>query len=202
VRGGVNTRVMVLVTGAGIAATTYCLTKTLNRSKFDMVINLGICGSLDPELEPVRIVRIVNDQFADFGAEDGDQFLSASNLKLMDPDKAPFKKGILNEKFRYKLASLQSIHSSSGITVHKVHGSVKSAKAVFKLFGPVMESMEGAACFYVCLLEKTDCLQIRSVSNKVEKRNRDKWKINEALNSLAGFASLLLLELETVGRKK
>jgi len=197
-KGGVNTRVMVLVTGAGIAATTYSLTKILSHSRFDVVINMGICGSLNPDFKPVRIVRVVHDQFADFGAEDGDKFIPASILKLLDPDKAPFKKGILHEKFRHKLPSLQSIPSSAGITVQKAHGSAKSVKTAYNMFGPVMESMEGAAFFYVCNMENTPCLQIRAVSNMVEKRNRDKWKIEEALNSLSGFTSLLLLELESL----
>jgi futalosine hydrolase len=201
-KGGVKTRVMVLVTGAGIAATTYFLTKILTHSRYDVVINMGICGSLNPSIKPVRIVRIVSDQFADFGAEDGDKFLSASGLKLLDPDQAPFKKGILYDKFRYKLPSLQSIYASAGITVQKAHGSVKSVKGALNLFGPVMESMEGAAFFYVCRMEKTECLQIRSVSNMVEKRNRANWKIDEALNSLSGFTSLLLLEFESFQRGK
>jgi futalosine hydrolase len=48
--------------------------------------------------------------------------------------------------------------------------------------------MEGAAFFYACRQFNIPCLQIRAVSNYVEKRNRDNWDIPLAIKNLNNFA--------------
>jgi futalosine hydrolase len=53
---------------------------------------------------------------------------------------------------------------------------------------PQIESMEGAAFFYACRQLNVPCLQIRAVSNYVEKRNRDNWHIGLAIKNLNKFA--------------
>jgi len=57
---------------------------------------------------------------------------------------------------------------------------------------PVTESMEGAAFFYACKQAGVPCLQIRAVSNYVEKRNRDAWQIGLAIKNLNSFAAEFL----------
>jgi len=44
--------------------------------------------------------------------------------------------------------------------------------------------MEGAAFFYVCQLQKIPHIQIRSISNYVEPRNRANWNISLAIKNL------------------
>jgi futalosine hydrolase len=53
-----------------------------------------------------------------------------------------------------------------------------------KRLNPHVESMEGAAFFYACMIEKIPCAQIRAVSNFIEKRNRDNWNIALAIKNL------------------
>lgn len=48
-------------------------------------------------------------------------------------------------------------------------------------FQPVIESMEGAALHYVCLMEKIPFLQIRSISNHIGERDKRKWNMKEAI---------------------
>jgi futalosine hydrolase len=188
----------LLITGPGIAATTYYLTKLLSRKRYNIALNIGICGSLNPEIPPVRVVNITEDQFGDFGAEDGNNQLDIFEIGLANKNEIPFRNGKLKATFTKKLGCLKALPAISAITVQLTHGSAASCLRTFKKYGAVMESMEGAAFFYVCLLEKVKCLQIRAVSNKVERRNRDNWKVQEALDALAGFTGLLLLELETM----
>ena len=45
--------------------------------------------------------------------------------------------------------------------------------------------MEGAAFMYVCLMHQVPFAQIRAVSNVVERRNRQAWKVREALDALS-----------------
>ena len=49
---------------------------------------------------------------------------------------------------------------------------------------PDIESMEGAAFFMVCQKFKLPCLQIRTISNKIENRNKQNWKIELAIDNL------------------
>ena len=44
--------------------------------------------------------------------------------------------------------------------------------------------MEGAAVFKVCNFFNTPCIQLRSISNYVEKRNKKKWNIPLAIQNL------------------
>ncbi|RYY32368.1 MAG: futalosine hydrolase, partial [Sphingobacteriaceae bacterium] len=55
-----------------------------------------------------------------------------------------------------------------------------------------LESMEGAAFFYACRQMDLPCVQIRAVSNYIEKRNRDAWKIGLAVKNLNTFAGEFL----------
>jgi futalosine hydrolase len=45
--------------------------------------------------------------------------------------------------------------------------------------------MEGATFFYICSGEKIPFLAIRSISNRVEPRDKNKWNIPVALNNLS-----------------
>jgi futalosine hydrolase len=188
-------KIDVLVTGPGIAATTYHLTRALQLQNYRLIINLGICGSLDSEIEPGSLVRITSDRFADFGAEDDNDFLPASKIGLLDPDQYPFRKGVLTPPSIPEIGILNTVPARSGITVQKATGSSYSASWARSNFGPVMESMEGAAVFYCAMMENMKCLQIRAVSNRVEKRDRDRWKITEALDALKSFQEQLISEI-------
>ncbi len=191
-----NMKIDLLIPGPGITATAYHLGKHFSLNKYDLAINIGICGSMDPEIVPVRVVNIYSDQFGDFGAEDGRENLDIFDLELLKKNEFPFKNGMLNATYTGNLSTIKALPRVKGITVQRAHGSAARIKNTLKKYGPVMESMEGAAFFYACKMEKIPCLQIRAVSNKVERRNRNNWKIKEATDALAGFTGMLLLELE------
>ncbi len=195
-KGSTKHEIDVLVTGPGMVATAYFVSKAVGLKKYDLAINIGICGSIDKKLKPVRLVNIVTEQFGDFGAFDGTKIIDIFELGLIGSNELPYKKGKLVSNFTTKLNCLKAISKVGGITVNMVNGNEKEIKKIHKKFGDVVESMEGAAFYYVCLSEKIKCLQIRAISNIVEKRNRKNWKIEEAINSLEGFIGLLLMELE------
>jgi len=70
------------------------------------------------------------------------------------------------------------------LSVNKVHGNSSSIEQLQKQFDADLESMEGAAFFQACLIEKIPFLQVRSISNYVESRNRDNWDIPGAIEAL------------------
>jgi futalosine hydrolase len=83
-----------------------------------------------------------------------------------------------------KNSVIDALETVSALTVNTAHGDEKSIEKIKTLFNPQVESMEGAAFFYACLFEGITCSQIRTISNKVEKRNRDSWDIPLAVKNL------------------
>ena len=71
-----------------------------------------------------------------------------------------------------------------GITVNKITDDKIQIKRFLEKFGADIESMEGAAFHYVCLQEKINFLQLRSISNIAGERDKTKWKMKEAISNL------------------
>ena len=72
--------------------------------------------------------------------------------------------------------------------MNTVHGHEPSIAATVESLAPQIESMEGAAFMYACLMHQVPFAQVRAVSNVVERRNRSAWKVREALDALARAA--------------
>ena len=168
----------VLVTGIGMTSTALHLGKVLNR-KYDWAINAGMAGSFRKNIPIGSVINVTSDCFADFGAEDGNKFLTAEEIGLGQI--TSYQPQIKSKAIKKNLCVLPQV---KGITVNTVHGNNTSIKKVIKKFNPDIESMEGAAFFFACSHEKISCIQIRAVSNYVERRNKKKWEIKIALKNL------------------
>jgi len=178
----------VLITGAGMVPTAFALGRHLPHNVYNLVINLGIAGSFDRNIKLGDVVEITKDTFAELGAEDDTRFISIEQLGL--------GAGIFNPTsslvhFTKKI----SLAKVSAITVNTVHGNEANITSIANRLSPQLESMEGAAFFYACHALKVPCVQIRAVSNYVEKRNRDNWQIGLAVKNLNTFAQDLVREL-------
>ena len=171
-----NFQIKVLITGVGMVATAFYVGKALSEHRFDLAINIGIAGSFTDKLSPGDVCKVIEDIFIEMGAEDGDGFLSIEELG--------FGKISYFEKANLLFPKTIHLKSVKAITVNKVHGNIKSISKTIGDFNPDIESMEGAAFFYACEQSKTACIQIRSISNKVERRNRDNWQIGLAIKNL------------------
>ncbi len=183
-----NHRIQCLITGLGMVATAFELGKHLVTNSYDLVINLGIAGSFDRNLAIGQVLHITDDSFADLGAEDGDQFLSIDDLGFGQSVYKPLD-------FGFKLPILNELNQVSSITVNRVHGSDGSIAKTLTRLSPKLESMEGAAVFYACNQVQIPALQIRSVSNYVERRNRENWNIGLAISNLNNYFLRLLNDL-------
>lgn len=182
-------KVEVLITGVGMTATAFHLGKILNKN-YNLAINAGIAGSFRKNIPLGTVVNVVSDCFADFGAEDGEKFFTLEGWSSGGTEE--WKNGRMEE---WKQPNIPTFHHShfplihtlpkvSGITVNTVHGNTASIVKVRKKFNPDIESMEGAAFFFACEHEKIPCIQIRSISNYVERRNKKKWKMKLAVKNL------------------
>jgi futalosine hydrolase len=191
----VNHEVDVLVTGVGMVATATWCAYALGRERYDVALNLGVCGSFDRALPPGAVVHVVTDRLSELGAEDVDGFLSIHQLHLLDENEPPFTEGRLVNPVPPASATLAGLPAVNGITVNTVHGCDQSIARVTERFAPHVESMEGAAFMYACLAVGQPFAQIRAVSNVVERRNREAWKLAEAVANLGAVSLHMLGEL-------
>jgi futalosine hydrolase len=185
----------VLTTGVGLVATAFWCGQTLAQKKYDVALNLGTCGSFDPALAPGRVVHVVADRIAWLGAEDDEKFLDVHELSLLGENEFPFKWGQLVNLAPLSNPVLNGLPAVNSITVTTVHGAEQSIKKTMERYNPHVESMEGAAFNYACLLNEIVFAQVRAVSNKVEKRNRDAWKMAEAIRALGETGTGILDKL-------
>ena len=181
-------QVLTIVSGAGMVATAYSLGIALRNFHPDFILNVGIAGAIDRTIELGSIVNVVQDYLHRFGAEDNNQFISASKIGILNPEVEYLQSSQLKIERNELLNSVDLLQKVNGITVQTVHGNASSIKKL-KLQHPEaqIESMEGAAVFYAGFMEKIPVIQLRSISNYVEPRNRASWKIPEAIKVLNDF---------------
>lgn len=174
-------KVSLLLTGVGLPVAMYAHTKALSSQKYDLVINAGIAGAINRQMAIGDVVQVVSESFGDLGIEEADgRFTSLFALELLQPNEAPFEDGLLKNP----AAAFDFLTKAKGTTVSKVQGAAQNIENWLKNADADVESMEGAACFYVCLLEKIPFLEVRSISNYVEPRNRANWNLPLAIQNL------------------
>ena len=159
----------VLITGVGMVNTAINLTKELIKSDYDLVINMGIAGSFSDDIKIGDVVEVLEDTFSEIGFEDGDKFSEFTDFRI---------------KTCYVVKSKTNLRKVKGITINTVHGRQDSITEIVNRINPDLETMEGASVFKVCEELDVSCMQIRAISNKVEKRNQENWDTDLAIRNL------------------
>lgn len=176
----------LLVGGVGSMSTAWSLTKWISANeKPDLAINAGIAGSFKDTFPVGSVVMPVSDCFADAGIEDGDNFLTLHETGLSNPDEFPFTNGIIPAENRYTEIIQGIIKPVKAVTVNTATGSDSTREKLINKYNPDIETMEGAAFFYICAREKIPFISLRAISNRVERRDRSGWNIPLALENLA-----------------
>ena len=187
----IETKTDNLVTGVGMVATAFALGQYLQGKSYDLLINVGISGTFNPYHKLGALLKIKTDRVFEFGAENDQDFIPIDSL------------GFGNSVFVESLpetalpAEFYEIPYVDAITVNKVHGADNSIDRIKKEHGlNLLESMEGAAFFYAANKLRLPCVQVRSISNLVEKRNVENWNIPLALNELNSWLQRFLIALQ------
>ena len=193
-----NHHIDLLIPGIGMVPTAYFVGRQLALQQYDLAINAGIAGTFQGTIPLGSVVHVVEDCVPELGAEDSDNFISVFELGLADPDIYPYQGGklkndSLNTKVLCRNEILENLTKVKAITSNTVRGNAASIERIRRIATADIESMEGAAFFFGCLTAKTPCLQIRSISNLVEERDKSRWNLDLALKNM----NQTLLELIT-----
>lgn len=177
----------LLITGVGMVNTAYFMGRQAT-NRYDVLINAGVCGAFDRDLSPGQLVNVNQDLLCEMGAEDGDNFIPYADMGLGGTNAYTAKPG-------HCISLLNGLPQVKGITLNKVHGNENSILKASELFSPQVESMEGAAFFRGCEDLRGNYFQVRAVSNYVERRDKSKWQMPLAINTLNEFLIRLIRQL-------
>ena len=162
------------ITRVGMVNTAFELGR-LNGRTFEIAINAGVAGSFG-DYDAGEVLNVTDDCLSEFGAEDGMNFLSSDLLGLGE-QKIGFN-NLVHNPVTDKLPMV------TGITVNTVHGEEDSINRIIKLYKPDVETMEGAAFIHAANTYNWRGIQLRAISNKVERRNKNNWQMPLAIKNL------------------
>ena len=182
-RAGNFTNIDILITSIGLTASAYHLTKQFALKKYDLVIQPGVAGCFDLDIDLGQVVAVKQDAIADQSVVELENLKTLFDLNLVPQDQYPYKKGWLINP-NQEILKKTKLKIVKGISVNQISTSKQMIKFYRDVFDPVIESMEGAALHYVCLMEKVPFLQLRSVSNYIGERNKKKWNMMDSIVNL------------------
>jgi futalosine hydrolase len=189
---------LTLVTGVGQMETTVRLTRFLCRADQSVhaVINFGIGGVYlqpggYPQPELLDICLAEQEVVGDLGIclQDGmeylDQALTGNLVMQLDSGLLDIGRAILSKV---------AIPHFSGvfITVNSVTATRRRGDMLQGKWRGLCENMEGAAVARVCREFAIPCLELRALSNYVDDRNLQNWRLPEACLKAAQSAALII----------
>lgn len=177
-----NLDLQFLVTGMGQLHSAFYLMRKLQNESFDLILQLGLCGSVSRSVELGSMVNIVSDRIIDLGASSDAGFIPFQDFLKENKQTISW-----NSNSDFQTPLLSQISKGEGITANICHGDSFWVDYLQKQYPCAFESMEGASFFMVTSNFSFPALQIRAVSNYVELRNTSNWEKNLAIHNLNRF---------------
>ncbi len=185
-------KVELLISGVGQLKTCFNLQKRIQVLRPNLVIQAGLGGAISKEdIGKVYLVR--SEKIADLGLMEKSGFRNIFQMGLERPDDFPFREGKLMNPY-LQLMEWTGLPIIDGMTVNEIKSSDFAGFQRNDI--PVVESMEGAALHYVCLMENIPFLQIRSISNVTGDRDKTRWKLKESGKNLNEILISLIQKFE------
>jgi futalosine hydrolase len=169
--------------GIGMLGSCFALTKLALEDKPDLIIQVGIAGTFDNQIELGSVVAIDEETIGDLGVEEDGKWKDLFDLKLEKSSYHPFEKRKLPNQWlsKYNLLGLKEVN---GITVNEISTNPDRIQKLIKKYNPAIESMEGAALHYVARETNIPFIQIRAISNYIGERDKANWQMKLAIDNL------------------
>lgn len=192
-----GTDLRYLVTGVGIVETSIALTRLLamEAGNFHAVINIGVAGAyIYDEKNRADLLDICiaeHEHFGDLGIcyddhiEPFAQHLLHAACYNLDSDLKTQAETLL-------LAEGLDSRCGEFVTVNAVSATERRGSTIGRRHMGLCENMEGAAVARVCGEFAVPVLEIRTISNLVEDRNRENWRLQEACELVGKAAAIVL----------
>lgn len=180
-----NKPLQVIFHAGGVGMLPYAvkLMTCLYHEKPDLVIQTGIAGSFNNDMQLGKVVVVANEILGDTGVEENAGWKDLFDMQLKQPNDSPFINCSL-PNLQLKQFNLLGMDTVTGLTVNEISTSQQRIEQLKEKYAPDIESMEGAALHFVCTEMNIPFIQIRAISNYVGERNKANWQMKEALTML------------------
>ncbi|MBV9823290.1 MAG: futalosine hydrolase [Actinobacteria bacterium] len=183
----------VAAVGVGPVAAAVGTSRLLAQPGYDLVVSAGIAGGFPAA--PVGSVVVADAVVhADLGAETADGFTSMTELgwgEVRHP---------VDAVLAAELARRTGALTGAVLTVSTVTGSRAGAERLLAAHpDAVAEAMEGVGCCLAAAGAGIPFAELRAIANPVGPRDRDAWRIADALAALTGAFERLLAAPLPVG---
>ncbi len=169
--------------GVGLLANAVALTRLAYEEKPDLIIQVGIAGCFDSKLSLGKVVAVKEEILGDMGVQEEGKWKDIFDLKLEKSGYPPYEKRRLPNHCLAKV-NLLKLEEVTAITVNEVTTNEERIKELMRKYEPDVESMEGAALHFVGREMNIPFLQVRAICNYIGERDKEKWKMKEAIDNL------------------
>lgn len=189
--------VLLVATGIGAVNTSHALTCVLQARRPAWVLQIGVGGAYPQSgLGVGDLALACEENYGDLGVrtEEGWQGGEVIGIPVLDGDVVRYNNFPLDGAWVQQAAAiLPDARVGPFVTVQECSGTDALGLERGERFGALCENMEGAAAAHLCALYGVPFVEVRVMSNIVEKRDREQWDLPLAVER-AQAAALQLLE--------
>lgn len=181
----------VIASGAGAAAAATGAAWMLATEPYELAVSIGIGGGFAPNAPVGSVVISTRTIAADLGADSPGGFLPIADLGFApvvdDPDE-----GWAEQAALALTAAGLTVVTGAILSVSTVTGTAERAATLLARHpDAAAEGMEGYGVATAATMANIPYIEIRTISNTVGPRDRDAWRIEEALDTLAAVGEAL-----------
>jgi len=187
-------KLSLAVTGVGILSTMYNLMKVTPENNPDLIIQLGIAGTFSNEIQIGKAFVVKTECTAEMGVWENGKYSDIFDMGLAAASEPPYEqKKLINPHVH--LLNAAGVPEVNAITVNRITTNPEDITLYKNQYNLDIESMEGAALHYTGLSTGIPFIQIRGISNLAGERNKDFWRIAEAMEAAVNACKNLLTQL-------
>jgi futalosine hydrolase len=186
--------VLLVATGIGAVNAAHALTCALQARRPDWVLQVGVGGSYPQSGLGIGELALASEEwYGDLGVRTDEGWQGADLIGIPVYGEDGYNKFVLaGECLDRAREVLPEVKVGPFATVQECSGTDELGLERGARFGAVCENMEGAAAAHVCALYGVPFLEIRAMSNRVEKRDREQWDLVGAVARAQEAATRLL----------
>ena len=172
------------ITGVGSIATTQFLEKNITANKPDLMIQIGIAGAINDQIDIGSSVAVKEEMISDMGVWEADGYKDIFEMGFAERNTFPYQGGMLVNPHQLLLTQ-SKLPLVKGFGVNEISTSPEKISLLKHHYNVDIESMEGNAF-----------IQLRGISNSVGDRDKSRWKIKESLQNTYEACKALLEQLK------
>jgi len=170
-------------------------------AKIKHVVNFGIGGAyLEEAVETgiglLDICLAESEVLGDYGVCYGNQMEPFADRELTGKMQFRLDRDLLNCARQELIDNKLDFFTGPFVTVNGASGTAERGRYIKETFNGICENMEGAAIARCCEMFSLTMLEVRVVSNMVEDRPGEPWRLEEACSRSGYIASLIVDRLK------